>query len=254
MAGCVGQRHRWLDRPLARHLFGEPVLVHRWLQYRRPIAGHCDTSGQPGNDLGSGHPRLSDGADCWDIHARPRRLCETLSPAESAPVSARTAVGNLANVRAVAASLREHDVWASHRRLVGRTGGGHRADSPHGPRPVDWAVASIHLRRAGHCLYRGGDPCGREGMTPEACQMMVAMVSIAVAGLTTALGAIGAALGESRIGAAAMDALARQPDEAPAITRNLFVSLAMVESTAIFCLVVGLILLFANPYVTIVAR
>jgi F-type H+-transporting ATPase subunit c len=51
-----------------------------------------------------------------------------------------------------------------------------------------------------------------------------------------------------------MDALARQPDEAPAITRNLFVSLAMVESTAIFCLVVGLILLFANPYVTTVAR
>ena len=91
-------------------------------------------------------------------------------------------------------------------------------------------------------------------MTPEAWQMMVAMVSIAVAGLTTALGAIGAAFGESRIGAAAMDALARQPDEAPAITRNLFVSLAMVESTAIFCLVIGLILLFANPYVTVVGR
>lgn len=91
-------------------------------------------------------------------------------------------------------------------------------------------------------------------MTPEALQTLVAVVSIVVAGLTTAGGAIGAAFGESRIGAAAMDALARQPDEAPAITRNLFVSLAMVESTAIFCLVVGLILLFANPYVTVVAR
>jgi F-type H+-transporting ATPase subunit c len=91
-------------------------------------------------------------------------------------------------------------------------------------------------------------------MTPEALHMIAAMVSIAVAGLTTALGAVGAAFGESRIGAAAMDALARQPDEAASITRNLFVSLAMVESTAIFCLVVGLILLFANPYVTIVAR
>jgi F0F1-type ATP synthase membrane subunit c/vacuolar-type H+-ATPase subunit K len=32
-----------------------------------------------------------------------------------------------------------------------------------------------------------------------------------------------------------------------AITRNLFVTLAMVESTAIFCLVIALILLFANP-------
>jgi len=91
-------------------------------------------------------------------------------------------------------------------------------------------------------------------MNPETLQMMAAIASIAVAGLTTALGAIGAAFGESRIGAAAMDALARQPDEAPAITRNLFVSLAMVESTAIFCLVIGLILLFANPYVTVVGR
>jgi F-type H+-transporting ATPase subunit c len=79
--------------------------------------------------------------------------------------------------------------------------------------------------------------------------MIAATVSIAVAGLTTALGAIGAALGESRIGAAAMDALARQPDESASITRNLFVSLAMVESTAIFCLVISLILLFANPFI-----
>jgi F-type H+-transporting ATPase subunit c len=74
------------------------------------------------------------------------------------------------------------------------------------------------------------------------------VASIVAAGLTMAAGAVGAAVGESRIGAAAMDALARQPDEAGSITRTLFVSLAMVESTAIFCLVVALILLFANPF------
>lgn len=74
------------------------------------------------------------------------------------------------------------------------------------------------------------------------------VVSVAGAGLTMALGAIGAAIGEGRIAAAAMDALARQPDESGSITRTLFVSLAMVESTAIFCLVIALILLFANPF------
>jgi F-type H+-transporting ATPase subunit c len=77
----------------------------------------------------------------------------------------------------------------------------------------------------------------------------LALGSIIMAGITMALGALGAALGESRIGAAGMDALARQPDEAGAITRNQFVALAMVESTAIFCLVIALVLLFANPYV-----
>ncbi len=85
-------------------------------------------------------------------------------------------------------------------------------------------------------------------MDPQTARLLIAAVSIAIAGLTTAIGAFGAALGESRIGSAAMDALARQPDEAAAITRNLFVTLAMVESTAIFCLVVALILLFANPF------
>ena len=78
---------------------------------------------------------------------------------------------------------------------------------------------------------------------------LLALGSIIMAGLTMGLGALGAALGESRIGAASMDALARQPDEAASITRNQFVALAMVESTAIFCLVIALVLLFANPFI-----
>ena len=81
-------------------------------------------------------------------------------------------------------------------------------------------------------------------------QELMTMISVLAAALTMAAGAIGAAIGESRIGAAAMDALARQPDEAASITRTLFVSLAMVESTAIFCLVISLILLFANPFIS----
>jgi F-type H+-transporting ATPase subunit c len=79
---------------------------------------------------------------------------------------------------------------------------------------------------------------------------VIAAVSIIAAAATMATGAVGAAVGESRIGVSTMDALARQPDEAGSITRTLFVSLAMVESTAIFCLVIALILIFANPFVS----
>ncbi len=75
------------------------------------------------------------------------------------------------------------------------------------------------------------------------------LASIIVAGLTIVVGAIGAAWNESRVGIAGLDALARQPDESGPITRNQFVALAMVESTVIFCLVISLILLFANPFV-----
>lgn len=81
-------------------------------------------------------------------------------------------------------------------------------------------------------------------------QAILALGSIVTAGLTMAIGAAGAAIGESRIGAAGLDALARQPDEVGSITRNQFVALAMVESTAIFCLVIALTLLFANPFIS----
>lgn len=81
-------------------------------------------------------------------------------------------------------------------------------------------------------------------------QALIALGSIITAGITMAAGAVGAAVGESRIGAAGLDALARQPDESASITRNQFVALAMVESTAIFCLVIALVLLFANPFIS----
>ncbi|APG27966.1 ATP synthase F0 subunit C [Syntrophotalea acetylenivorans] len=76
----------------------------------------------------------------------------------------------------------------------------------------------------------------------------VAVSSIVSAGLCIAIGAIGPALGEGRALAQALSALAQQPDEANTITRTLFVGLAMVESTAIYCFVVAMILIFANPF------
>lgn len=75
----------------------------------------------------------------------------------------------------------------------------------------------------------------------------IAIASIVTAGLTIAIGSLGPALGEGRAVAQALDAIARQPDASSNITRTLFVGLAMVESTAIYCLVIALILLFANP-------
>jgi len=77
---------------------------------------------------------------------------------------------------------------------------------------------------------------------------IIAIVSIFTAGLTIAIGGIGPALGEGRAVATALTALAQQPDAAPTITRTLFVGLAMIESVAIYCLVVSMILIFANPF------
>ena len=77
---------------------------------------------------------------------------------------------------------------------------------------------------------------------------LIGMTSIFTGGITIAIGAIGPALGEGRAVAQALGAMAQQPDEANRITRTLFVGLAMIESTAIYCFVVTMILIFANPF------
>jgi len=77
---------------------------------------------------------------------------------------------------------------------------------------------------------------------------MVAMLSVFTSGVTIAVGSVGPALGEARALAEALRAIAQQPDESGTLTRTLFVGLAMIESTAIYCFVVSLILIFANPF------
>ena len=46
----------------------------------------------------------------------------------------------------------------------------------------------------------------------------------------------------------AVDAAKKQPDAAPVITRSMFIGVAMCESSAIYCFVVSMILIFANPF------
>ncbi|HIJ62704.1 MAG TPA: F0F1 ATP synthase subunit C [Rhodospirillaceae bacterium] len=78
--------------------------------------------------------------------------------------------------------------------------------------------------------------------------MDIKLLSIIAAALAVSIGSITPALAEGRAVAACMDAIARQPEAAGTLSRTLFVGLAMIETMAIYCLVVALLLLFANPY------
>ena len=77
---------------------------------------------------------------------------------------------------------------------------------------------------------------------------IVAVASIVIAGITTAIGAIGPGLAQGRAVALALTALAQQPDASSTITRTLFVGLAMIESLVIYCLLISLIIIFVNPF------
>lgn len=78
----------------------------------------------------------------------------------------------------------------------------------------------------------------------------IAVVSICASAVCMAIGAIGPALGEGKAVGQALTSIAQQPDEVGSLSRTLFIGLAMIESIAIYCFVVSIILIFANPFWT----
>jgi ATP synthase F0 subunit c len=75
------------------------------------------------------------------------------------------------------------------------------------------------------------------------------IVVVMAAGLAIGFGVVFPAMGQAYAAARAAEAIARQPDAATVISRNLYIGLAMIESQALYVLIVALILIFANPLV-----
>ena len=64
------------------------------------------------------------------------------------------------------------------------------------------------------------------------------------ASIGAAIAAIGAGIGIGKIGAAAMEAIARQPESAGDIRSNMIVIAALVEGVALFAVIVCVLALF----------
>lgn len=75
-----------------------------------------------------------------------------------------------------------------------------------------------------------------------------AMITTIVVGAAIVLGTFAATFMEGQAVAKAFDNMARQPSIADRIRGLLFVVMAILESTAIYVLLICLILLFANPF------
>lgn len=80
---------------------------------------------------------------------------------------------------------------------------------------------------------------------PDLSTFTLASTVVAVLGIS--LGVLLPALAMGRAISSALDALSRQPESERAIMRTLFIGLAMIESLAIYVLVIVLIVLFRNP-------
>ena len=73
--------------------------------------------------------------------------------------------------------------------------------------------------------------------------MAVSQITAAIALLNGVL----TTMGQAKIAATAIESIARQPEARGPITTNMFVGLAIAETSGIYGLVIALIMLFANP-------
>ncbi len=73
---------------------------------------------------------------------------------------------------------------------------------------------------------------------------MTKVAAYIAAGVCMGIGTLGPALGLGFIGGKACESLGKRPESASAIERTMIVALAFVESTAVYALLISLVLLF----------
>lgn len=83
---------------------------------------------------------------------------------------------------------------------------------------------------------------------------LIVLGSTVAAVIAIALGVMLPAQAMGKAIASALEAIARQPESERSIMRTLFIGLAMIESLAIYCLVIILIVLFKNPLLEYIVK
>ncbi len=77
--------------------------------------------------------------------------------------------------------------------------------------------------------------------------VLVTIITIIVSGVGIVLGTAIPAIVEGRAVLKALEGMTRQPDVAGQLRTTLLISMALLESTAIYVLLILLVLIFANP-------
>ena len=77
---------------------------------------------------------------------------------------------------------------------------------------------------------------------------------VMAAALGMGLGSFGTGIGQGVAISKAVEGVARNPGASGKIMTVMLVGLAMIESLAIYCLVVAMIILFANPFTDTVVQ
>ncbi len=86
------------------------------------------------------------------------------------------------------------------------------------------------------------------GASGAAGGLSVGAVSVLTGGFAMAIASAIAALAQGRAISAALDGISRQPAAAPKIQVAMIIGLALIESLAIYVLLISLIIFFVKPF------
>jgi F-type H+-transporting ATPase subunit c len=109
-------------------------------------------------------------------------------------------------------------------------------------------VGRVGLLTAAMLLTVAGSTWAAEAVAPAGGGLSVATASIITGGFAMAIASAIAALGQGRAISAALDGIARQPNAAPRIQVAMIIGLALIESLAIYVLLIALIIFFVKPF------
>ena len=89
--------------------------------------------------------------------------------------------------------------------------------------------------------------------TPETIQTLAKGIVLGASALgagTAMIAGLGPGIGEGFCGGKAVEAIGRQPEASGAITRTMIIGDALAETTGLYSLVIALLLMFANPFIS----
>ena len=71
------------------------------------------------------------------------------------------------------------------------------------------------------------------------------------AGLAVGLAALGAAIGDGQVTGKTREGIARQPELLGKLRTNMLISVGLIESVPIIAAVIAIVLVFANPFLSL---
>ena len=78
----------------------------------------------------------------------------------------------------------------------------------------------------------------------------IALAGCAIGAGCALIAGIGPGIGEGICASKAVEAIGRQPEASGAVTRTMIIGDALAETTGLYSLVIALLLMFANPFIS----